>query len=672
MLGDQDNILVALVTKLDELLQSRPDTVRKVADEKVSSGYWLDVAIDPPPGLLVGPEKSRLACLLRHTDEIWSLMGRKESLKSLSSQQHLPVRFVDAQDLPASVPGANVVLWLSLGCDCLKTSGDDVERIKESLKFSTDGPRLLVVCMKYGAKSAAKALSNIAKSYGWKRELPVIWLSGDLVSSTTGAQYVANTIVPTIRKLLQTGSGLSLKDAATQMTGGASRQLIKDGDAEGTLTCDGSAAFKPMPFNDKDPVFRPTNADRFQNWSNVDQLQSHDITHVKDLCCKLEESAANGKRARLQLMTTGEFDTHARRRSVAMHVLECLTEGDFSLIIRFKDVVALEKEPIVSGITLMWLDLKKPLNTEEQDRLEDLLDAWDEKCVLVVLLTTKGNGTPSLSSFTDRPICDSSGECAPVSALHKDITIYCESESEGSVDLLARLGRPGLAAMFRSTMEEFGDDAFLAGIFVDEAGVVVVRVCITGVGFLHLLRDRIIQAEFDKMLLKAAQRVASGAKVLSATRVSGRFGNAALSTVSSGGQSAAVGAGSNPVPHDMKIKVDLTAFAEMYETSILRLEDLTPHQHEKLREGKLVMKSGQRLHIMAAAGAGKTFLALHLMLETLKSEPTDTKKARLLIEPPLRTPERDGRALTFAHRSFLWHAILPCASLSRNGGSPVQ
>ena len=68
----------------------------------------------------------------------------------------------------------------------------------------------------------------------------------------------------------------------------------------------------------------------------------------------------------------------------------------------------------------------------------------------------------------------------------------------------------------------------------------------------------------------------------------------------------------------LNVAVNRTHFAERYESSILALEELTSHQEEKLADCE---RAGDQvdIHIMAPAGAGKTFVALHLMLRTLRS-----------------------------------------------------
>ena len=63
-----------------------------------------------------------------------------------------------------------------------------------------------------------------------------------------------------------------------------------------------------------------------------------------------------------------------------------------------------------------------------------------------------------------------------------------------------------------------------------------------------------------------------------------------------------------------------------YEESILALEDLTPHQKDSLAQCE---RAGERadVHVRAPAGAGKTFVALHLMRGTLDA----SKAGRILF-----------------------------------------
>ena len=64
----------------------------------------------------------------------------------------------------------------------------------------------------------------------------------------------------------------------------------------------------------------------------------------------------------------------------------------------------------------------------------------------------------------------------------------------------------------------------------------------------------------------------------------------------------------------VQIRVDKTFFCKHYEEKLFSLADLTKHQEAKLQEVKL----HKNVHIRAVAGAGKTFIAVQHMLETLQ------------------------------------------------------
>jgi hypothetical protein len=116
---------------------------------------------------------------------------------------------------------------------------------------------------------------------------------------------------------------------------------------------------------------------------------------------------------------------------------------------------------------------------------------------------------------------------------------------------------------------------------------VFVRVCISDIAFLHSLRDSLLaDDEFGRGMAAELQQNAAASKLEKKQVVE-------------------------------KISVDKTHFAERYESSILRLNTLTPHQQEKLDE--CAAATGD-LHIRAPAGAGKTFLALHFIQDLLVSD----------------------------------------------------
>jgi hypothetical protein len=75
---------------------------------------------------------------------------------------------------------------------------------------------------------------------------------------------------------------------------------------------------------------------------------------------------------------------------------------------------------------------------------------------------------------------------------------------------------------------------------------------------------------------------------------------------------------------DNPIEVDVNHFVGVYERCLLMLDELTPHQLQKLREcleeGAWVIK--QDVYLRGPAGSGKTFVALHLVLLLLSHDPS--------------------------------------------------
>ena len=75
--------------------------------------------------------------------------------------------------------------------------------------------------------------------------------------------------------------------------------------------------------------------------------------------------------------------------------------------------------------------------------------------------------------------------------------------------------------------------------------------------------------------------------------------------------------------------LDKTYFCEHYESQLLRQSTLTDHQKEKFEE--IQRAKSRHMHVNAVAGSGKTFLAVQLVIDTLK----DTAGQVLFISPSL-------------------------------------
>ena len=69
---------------------------------------------------------------------------------------------------------------------------------------------------------------------------------------------------------------------------------------------------------------------------------------------------------------------------------------------------------------------------------------------------------------------------------------------------------------------------------------------------------------------------------------------------------------------DLQVQADSSHFFQHYADSLLGFRKLTPHQQASLE----AMEGQRRIHLSAPAGAGKTFVAVQRVLETLRKDPS--------------------------------------------------
>ena len=74
--------------------------------------------------------------------------------------------------------------------------------------------------------------------------------------------------------------------------------------------------------------------------------------------------------------------------------------------------------------------------------------------------------------------------------------------------------------------------------------------------------------------------------------------------------------------YQWQLCIDKTCFCQSYERQLLRSGKLTNHQEEKFQEIKQAQRSSSTVHLSAVAGAGKTFIAVQLVLETFQQNPS--------------------------------------------------
>eukprot|EP00729_Bicosta_minor_P021671 gene21671-35325_t len=86
-------------------------------------------------------------------------------------------------------------------------------------------------------------------------------------------------------------------------------------------------------------------------------------------------------------------------------------------------------------------------------------------------------------------------------------------------------------------------------------------------------------------------------------------------------------------------RFDKTAFARIYSQVLVQMDQLTAHQHDALSQ----CKGSQRSHIQGPAGCGKTYIALHMVIEHLES----SGKASVCSAPILFVARNQGLCIFF-------------------------
>ena len=213
------------------------------------------------------------------------------------------------------------------------------------------------------------------------------------------------------------------------------------------------------------------------------------------------------------------------------------------------------------------------------------------------------------------------------------------TELGGVVDPFAAFEHESLARALAVALP--GGEPMLGGLEpLEQAGgsrVILVRAVITdGMAAMQELRSVVLSGDFGLALTKALNaeeridqpRLEEGAPV----RLAGLKQRPALN----GSQAVLLDFQENGVQSRWRVRAgaemlairavslraasvtamaDASEFAEQHEAAALSMQSLTPHQAEKLEE----CGQHENVHLMAPAGAGKTYVALHQLLWLLRS-----------------------------------------------------
>ena len=272
------------------------------------------------------------------------------------------------------------------------------------------------------------------------------------------------------------------------------------------------------------------------------------------------------------------------------------------------------------GYILIWVDLMEEVEPERLgDWLKDEVLDVDNNYKVVLLLTTgesdelqdaalKLSKQLQFEAFAILAVKEASVSLGKTDTLHKDIRLSFTEETEqcSAFELLDEVGEATFAGLVAKELPGIisGDDSEIetqevpiAGMYVDGTDLIF-TVCVLDIGFLKNLNYAVLTGFLDQKLGESLSRT------LGLDRNGGVM-------ISGGNMGQAVGMIAKP--RSITVETDMSHFAETFEHAILALDKLTVHQTAKLEE----LRGQDRVHLYAPAGAGKTFVALHMILQAL-------------------------------------------------------
>ena len=577
------------------LIDMQPDALKRAIEKPLADeAVYMHISVQPAATvtnytrnrLALAQQLDQLELALKREAGVWQECGAR----SLSLDDGNRDRLVDMLKqgcIHCLVWCANGIGWES---DQLPASLS-IEGLEDLCK-SPLRPRVVVVCLRHGAEAAADRLRRA----GVQR---VIWLAADLLGSTSDLKLNA---LPQALMALHRGARPSavtdeLKNNLYNVHGeclcNPAEPIIPPSGPSASSTTDWLTVFKPRLLND-------CNLDiDLSSRSCGQSLLACDQPKVDELRECLHQATCFDEGCRIAIEAPSPTASNLQRcQAVASEACIAHLHGKiYNFVWRVSNAEDLQR-----AITrlrsdrdlraLLWIDSTAAVMVGLQlDAFIDLLG--DTHHVLLTCSEGSDQLINALGCDQELLLGEISAGGARAGDLHEEMTLYAsDARADGTIKahcLLDLYEPKTLVAVIESLIDV---EQSVAAIYRGDEGECVIRVWICDVARLHSLRDTILIGDFDQKLTNALKGTPSKLDV--------------------------------PL-NRLSIVVDRSHFAERYEASILQLEELTPHQEQKLTECEAAGDDVD-IHVMAPAGAGKTFVALHLLLRTLRG-----KDARVLF-----------------------------------------
>ncbi len=516
------------------------------------------------------------------------------------------------------------LVWCSYGF-----GPDEGEQLRIAL--SKNIPCIVVLIYKYGAKQAAEFLRDFKN---FPQDTVIVYIAAD-VSNEDGRRVLSETVFPLVNRLSEQQQCSRnaqdlfevLRDLVESVNLDSSGPIDKK-DCFGLFFCKDEEwscpIWRPDPvLGDTTPTINssPPKSNMFDEESGVlqcavdhdGQMRIVDVPVAQDLA---KHICQWGRKCH-QVILIGATQTRTFAQAIVLEVCAAAVIGcpvDFTnqasantCTLDLNDEFTGEKawhkfthvycafenadvDAILDALNesskerhlLLWLSLEK-----DDDLLDRLGTIFKKVRSCLVLATGDVNETRAhldrmSQSQTTKPgakkITIEDEKCleepsfsnsAVVADLHKEIILWSkDNELVEFCNIKPDLVKQALKNCLALSTEP-------AALFTGER-MIAARICVTDIGLLYKLREAVLTGDFSTSFETSLPEQ----------------------------------------DFSKHVDIDLTQFAEMYEQAVLQLEQLTPHQERRLAE----CRDSPRTLLDAPAGAGKTFLALHLMLETITKE----------------------------------------------------
>ena len=631
-----------------------PDSVRRQATHLCAGGAallqpslgelapdatFLHIALHAPP---VRPQLKALQRveLKDRLEELNDSLLNDSLLNSKLSNAARPVHLSDASvvhlsdasPMPLQVAlaagGIHGLVLCAAGCGW--EDGDELkDRLEEVAKHCVGEkrPRVIVVCMRHGARRAAERLRSAGAP-------TVLWLTGDMFGKDAAPLCIA-----LVRVLVRMDELTKEKEVVAELRKECNESVglneicfgcLHRSTAPGTqwkCTSQSSTCNTWCQISAQPQLLTADSTNLGGRVGDGSGLLAIDAHHVSCM-----QTALKGDTDRLQCIHGSSKRPAAialqRPAAIAKELCWSYLDGKrFGIVWHVPDVAALEarlQSLAESALRtpppmLLWVQADEPaLLRRLREQLKDKTGPFRKAHVVLTCDSEPLDLDEDFEVSQLEPVELAMGgsEAATAGKLHQEFRLVALDSSGAACCLLdlydAATIQQAVLNLLTQQLPGRPRDSTVTGIYAETGGCVL-RVWVSDVSMLHWLRDTLLSGDFEGKLTKSLSRRSRSGEQPAATTTRNLDGVESSSALS--------------------VTLDGTHFAEQYEQLVLELEELTPHQQQKLAESK----GHARAHVRAAAGAGKTFLALHQMLKALCADGAAAQSG--LTHPTLTPPE---------------------------------